>query len=93
MAKHYYKKALEIVPGYKEAKVNLSTLYYMQGKYKKSYKMLNGVRGAKKTPEIKQNRKALEKLLGYPADSLKSVKQKEKKNKKNKKNKKQKTGA
>jgi O-antigen ligase len=92
MAEHYYRKALDIVPGYKEARVNLSTLYYMQGKYKKSYKMLKGVKGERKTPEIRQNRKALEKLLGYPADSVKSIKHKDKKNKKHKKNKKQKTG-
>jgi O-antigen ligase len=92
MAEHYYRKALDIVPGYKEARVNLSTLYYTQGKYKKSYKMLKGIRGGRKTPEIVQNRQALEKLLGYPADSVKSLKHKGKKDKKNKKNRKRKTG-
>ncbi|MCX6307181.1 MAG: O-antigen ligase family protein [Bacteroidetes bacterium] len=85
-AEHYYRKALEIVPGYKEARVNLSTLYYVRGDFKQSYEMLRGIRGGSRMPEIKQNRRALEKLLGFPADSLKVKKHHHKTGKKDKKN-------
>ena len=70
LAEHYYLKALQIVPGYKEARVNLSTLYYIKGDYKRSYDMLTGIRGGSRIPEIKQNKKELRKLLGVPEDTL-----------------------
>ncbi len=87
LAEHYYLKALQIVPGFKEARVNLSTLYYTKGKYRDSYDMLKGIRGGGRIPEVKQNRRALEKLLGYPTDSVKVRKHKDKNHKKDPKKK------
>lgn len=87
LAEHYYLKALQIVPGFKEARVNLSTLYYTKGKYRDSYDMLKGIRGGGRIPEVKQNRRALEKLLGYPTDSVKVRKHKDKNHKKDHKKK------
>ncbi len=84
LAEQYYLKALKIVPGYKEARVNLSTLYYVKGDYKQSYEMLKGIKGGKRIPEIRRNREALEKLLNIPADSAKIKKHKDKMHKKNK---------
>ena len=66
LAEHYYLKALYIVPGYKEARVNLSTLCYKKGEYQRSLDMLAGIRGAKKSPAIKQNINALHRKLGTP---------------------------
>ncbi|MCX6277283.1 MAG: O-antigen ligase family protein [Bacteroidetes bacterium] len=66
LAEHYYLKALHIVPGYKETRVNLSTLYYKKGEYQKSLDMLSGIRGGKKSPDIKQNINALHRILGTP---------------------------
>ncbi|MFZ4522036.1 MAG: O-antigen ligase family protein [Bacteroidales bacterium] len=87
LAEHYYLRALQIVPGFKEARVNLSTLYYVKARYKESYDMLKGIKGGGRIPEVKQNRRALEKLLGYPADSLKVKKHKDKNHKKDHKKK------
>ena len=92
LAEHYYLKALQIVPGYKVVRVNLSTLYYVKGDYKRSYDMLKNLRAGKNKSEIQRNRKALEKLMGMPADSVKAARHREKKLNKDKKNKKDPNG-
>ncbi|MCX6266263.1 MAG: O-antigen ligase family protein [Bacteroidetes bacterium] len=85
LAEHYYLKALKIVPGYKEARVNLSTLYYVKGNYQASYDMLNGIKGGGRMPAIKQNKKELRKLLGVPEDTAaKTLRHKNKLHKKDK---------
>jgi len=70
LASKYLLKVLQIVPSLKEARVNLSTIYYNEGNYSKSLEMLQGIGNKKKLPEIKQNIRFLNKLLGYPEDSL-----------------------
>ena len=70
LAENYYLKALDIVPGFKETRVNLSTLYYKKGNYEKSLEMLQGLKGTKKEPAIRQNIKALNELLGRQDDNL-----------------------
>ena len=66
----YFNKALQIVPDYKEARVNLATIFYLEGDYTKSLEMLKAVKNKRKQPEIKQNIRALNKLLGIAEDSL-----------------------
>jgi len=90
VAIQYFLKALQIVPDYKEALVNLATIYYLKRDYQGSLKMLQGVKKKKKQPEIRQNIRALNKLLGFPEDSL--VKEKKHIHKIHNKDKKKKAG-
>ncbi|MEI6435452.1 MAG: O-antigen ligase family protein [Bacteroidota bacterium] len=91
LAEHYYLKALHIVPGYKETRVNLSTLYYKKGEYQRSLDMLSGIRGGKKSPDIKRNINALHRILGTP--EISPAKEKKKLEKQLKKAQKKKSGS
>lgn len=85
-AEKYLLKALDIVPSYKESRINLATVYYSEKKYAEALGMLQGVKKKKTMPEIGQNIRALNKLLGYPEDSLVQEKKHELKKNKVKRN-------
>jgi O-antigen ligase len=88
LAEYYYKRVLKIVPGYKETRINLSTLYYKQGDYDQSLEMLLGIKGARQIPDVYQNITVLQKKLGIQSgNSLKEEKFREKWSKKSKKKK------
>jgi O-antigen ligase/Tfp pilus assembly protein PilF len=70
LAEYYYLRALKIVPGYMETRVNLSTLYYKKGEYQRSLEQLKEIRGVRKPPAIKQNMRILREMTGTAADTL-----------------------